>query len=170
MAGGRWTWGVWIVPSRGTNAQVHLAMGDTCRGAGRRRTGLWLGTLRLAHWGFSRHQAHTEEGREVQWSPPGWQARSYLSDVFKGKLSSRQAGRANGGLAHWQPRRPGYLLCGPGQLGRLPSLNVDSVETWPRGSDACGEAQAAPVPGCPQPGTPHFLVVCRCQILRGQAP
>lgn len=64
--------------------------------------------------------------------------RSYLSDVFKGKLSSCQAGRANGGLAHRQPGRPGHLLSSPGQLGRLPGLNVDPVETRPGGSGPTG--------------------------------
>lgn len=56
------------------------------------------------------------------------ESRRYLRDVFEGELPPRQAGRAHGGLAHGQPRGPGRLLSSPGQLGRLPSLEVDPAE------------------------------------------
>lgn len=55
----------------------------------------------------------------------------YLSDVFKGELPPRQAGRADGRLAHGQARRAGELLSSARQLGGLPGLNVDPAETRP---------------------------------------
>lgn len=55
----------------------------------------------------------------------------YLSDVFKGELPPRQAGRADGRLAHGQARRAGELLSSARQLGGLSGLDVDPAETRP---------------------------------------
>ena len=68
----------------------------------------------------------------------------YLSDVFKGELPPRQAGRADGRLAHGQARRAGELLSGARQLGGLPGPDVDPAETRPRSGTTRGP-----------PGTPH---------------
>lgn len=141
--------------------------GSLCPGPGMAVTGRESGVVSVGvtYQGLSPPYRHTlrrgQKAREHQTHGTGPGPRCYLSDVFKGKLSSSQAGRANGGLAHWQPGRPGHLLSGPGQLGRLAGLNVDPVDTRLGGS--------GPHP-LPQPSPPRSGSHCGCHVPRGQAP